>query len=103
MWKNVGGTNVVEKGRKYDSDKLRYDLVPVETHEGLAEVITYGANKYDDDNWKYVEAYKYEAALFRHINAWRKGEKLDDESGLHHLKHALANISFLLYKDLKEK
>ena len=91
------------KGRKYDSDKLRYDLVPVEAHEGLAEVLTYGANKYDDNNWKHVPVYKYEAALFRHLNAWRKGEKCDDESGLHHLKHVLANVTFLLYNDLKKE
>lgn len=90
-------------GVKYDDNKLRYDLVPVEAHEGLAEVLTYGALKYDDDNWKKVPQYRYEAALFRHINAWRKGEVVDSESNIHHLKHALANLSFLLWFDLQKR
>ena len=88
------------KGRKYDDDKLRYDLIPIESLEGLAEVLTYGAKKYDDNNWKYVPVHKYEAALWRHYIAWKKGEKEDNESKLHHLKHCLANISFLLYNDI---
>jgi hypothetical protein len=40
------------------------------------------------------------AALLRHINAWRRGEKCDDESGLHHLAHALCNVAFLLELDI---
>lgn len=89
-------------GMKYDGGKLRYDLVPVEVHEALAEVLTYGANKYADNNWQSVESDRYVAALFRHLNAWRKGEQVDEESGYHHLKHALTNVAFLLYKDLKD-
>lgn len=30
--------------------KLRYDLVPVEAYECVAKGLTYGANKYGDDN-----------------------------------------------------
>ena len=91
-----------KKGIKYDQGKLRYDLVPVEAHEALAEVFTYGASKYGDNNWQGVESDRYIAALFRHINAWRKGERSDLESGLHHLKHALTNIAILLHKDEAE-
>lgn len=86
-------------GKKYDQGKLRYDLVPVEAHEALAEVFTYGAAKYDDNNWQQVESKRYVAALFRHLNAWRKGESHDGESGLHHLKHALTNVAILLWKE----
>ena len=89
----------MEEGKKYDQGKLRYDLVPVEAHEGLAEVFTYGSIKYGDNNWQQVESERYVAALFRHLNAWRKGEKHDEESGYHHLKHALTNVAILLYKD----
>ena len=95
------GKKVLEKGTKYDIGKLRYDLIPAEVLEGLAEVLTYGANKYADDNWKHVPMWKYEAAMFRHINDWRKGLESDEESRLHHLKHALANVAFLLYSDLR--
>ncbi len=86
-------------GIKHDSGKLRYDLVPVEAHEALAEVFTYGSSKYGDNNWQAVESNRYEAALFRHLNAWRKGEKVDSESGISHLKHALTNVAILLHKE----
>ena len=69
--------------------------------EAIAEVMTYGANKYGDNNWQGVETDRYYAALMRHLQAWRKGELVDEESGLHHLKHALCNIAFILSKELE--
>ena len=96
---NIGSMGV---GKKFDTGKLRYDLVPIEALEGLAKVLTYGAEKYDPNNWQHVESDRYVAALFRHIMAWRKGEANDPESGHHHLEHALANVAFLLYKDLND-
>jgi len=39
----------------------------------------------------------------RHLNAWRLGESIDPESGLHHLKHALTNVIFLMWFELKKK
>lgn len=86
-------------GIKDDDGKLRYDLVPVLAHEALAEVFTYGAKKYGDNNWQMVETDRYVAALFRHLNAWRKGEKYDPESSLSHLKHALTNAAILVCKE----
>ena len=84
-------------GIKFDSEKLRYDLIPHEVLEGLAEVLTYGAKKYADNNWKNVDPKRYEAAMFRHYIAFKKGEQNDSESSLHHLKHMLTNAAFLLY------
>ena len=83
---------------KHDNDKLRYDLLSVEWLEGLAEVATYGAKKYDDNTWQTVPDGKkrYTAAAFRHFIAWIKGEQLDSESNLHHLKHAAFNLLMLL-------
>ena len=84
-----------EVGIKYDKEKLRYDLLSPEALEGIVEVLTYGANKYSDDNWKNVSAKRYEAAAFRHIQAYRKGEKIDKESGLGHLYHAISCLIFI--------
>lgn len=91
-------------GRKDDSEKLRYDLMPVEVEEEIVKVLTYGAKKYAENNWKYVERFedRYYAALRRHIAAWRKGEKIDPESGLHHLAHAACCITFLLSKEIED-
>jgi hypothetical protein len=87
---------------KLDDDKLRYELVPVEVEEELAKVLTYGAKKYKANSWQNVEPFndRYYAALRRHVAAWRKGEVIDKESGLHHLSHALTCIAFLLSKEL---
>lgn len=92
-----------EDGIKADKGKIRWGLMPSYCLERIAEVFTYGAIKYEDDNWKYVEKERYVDALFRHIHAWMQGEKNDKESGLHHLAHAGANILFLLWKEREEE
>lgn len=89
-------SNVNMAGMKHDQGKLRYDLCPPEWFEGLAEVMSYGATKYEPNSWQRVEVERYEAALMRHFQAWRKGEVLDAESGLPHLAHAAANSLILM-------
>lgn len=91
----------VEIGRKDDKGKARFDLVEPEFEEAVAEVLTYGADKYAPDSWQHVEdaENRYYASLRRHINAFRKGEKTDPESGLSHLAHAACNIMFLMHFD----
>jgi len=90
-----------EKGVKLDDGKLRFDLIPESAIEGLAEVLTMGARKYTPNGWKTVPdaVNRYYSALFRHLMAWRKGEKIDPESGLSHLKHVMINVAFLLELD----
>ena len=92
-------------GIKYDTGKLRYDLIPVESVEEVVKVITYGAVKYKPNNWQHVENYKdrYYAACQRHLVEWKKGIKIDGESGLRHLAHAACCIIFILYLELKEE
>lgn len=87
------------KGTKFDGEKARWDLVPFAQLEQIVDVITYGSKKYDDDNWKKVQAHRYSAALFRHLNAFMKGESHDEESGHLHLAHAGACLLFLMWHD----
>lgn len=95
---------VVESFMKFDSDKLRYDLVPAEWSEGDAEILTHGAKKYKPDNWREVDDIgRYYAALERHLKEFKKyletGDKsklYDSDSGLHHMKHLRTNAGFLL-------
>lgn len=83
---------------KFDADKLRYDLIPVEATRALAEVLTYGAKKYKPGNWKYCEdTERYIAALMRHLEAHRSGELYDEESGMLHMSHVLTNAAFMMY------
>ena len=44
--------------------------------------------QYDDDRG-------LESALLRHLTAWHNGEKTDEESGLSHLSHVVANAIIL--------
>ncbi len=92
-------------GMKFDTGKLRYDLIPPEALRALADVLTYGAEKYAPDNWKSVPDAKarYTAALYRHLEAWRSGEQTDAESGRHHLAHAITNVAFLIWFEEREK
>lgn len=86
-------------GLKYDTGKLQFSLIPPQTTTALAEVLTFGALKYAPNNWQLVEngEQRYLDALYRHLNAYRLGEDVDPESGLHHLAHALTNVAFLHY------
>lgn len=87
---------------KFDSTKPRLALVPPSLIIGVAKVLTYGAKKYKVNNWrKTPDIESYISALDRHLLAWRSGEELDPESGLHHLEHAACNIAFLI--ELKDK
>jgi len=83
---------------KFDQNKLQYSLIPPIALEALAEVFTYGAIKYEANNWKLNNnKNRIIDALYRHLEAYRSGEIKDNESGLPHLSHAMVNISFLLY------
>jgi hypothetical protein len=88
-----------EAGKKYDSGKLRWDLLPLEIVGEIVRVLTFGANKYTDNGWMLVPEgeKRYFAALLRHIEAYQRGEEADPETGISHLAHAGCNILFLLY------
>ena len=93
-------------GKKYDSDKNRYDLVPANALDEVVKVLTYGAVKYNEDydqeNWRHVDHAKrrYFGALQRHIWAVKRGETHDPETGIHHYAHAMSNLMFLLEMEL---
>jgi len=84
---------------KYDHDKLRYELISPSAMKGMARVLTYGANKYVAHNWKKGTIDRYVGAAYRHMEAWRQGEKIDPESHLPHLEHLITNIMFLIELD----
>lgn len=81
---------------KADVGKPRVDLLSRSALEGTAQVLAFGAGKYDDHNWRKGFAWsRIYAAAIRHLLAWNDGEDIDPESGLHHLDHAAACVMFL--------
>lgn len=92
-------------GKKYDTGKLRWSLLPWGAVEWAVKVLEHGATKYGDNNWQLVEngAKRYNDALIRHTAAIQKGETLDPESGLPHLAHVAVNALFLLHLNFSNK
>ena len=71
------------------AEKPRFDLVPWTAIEEIAQVLTFGAKKYDDNNWRRGARWgRYFRALCSHVFAWWRGENLDPETGYSHLAHA---------------
>lgn len=96
-------------GVKYDSDKVRPDLIFNSMSMALiavAEVATFGAEKYAEDGWLQVPngIKRYTAAMDRH-RLLENQEDADEESGLKHQAHlawnALARLELLLREEKK--
>ena len=89
------------KGIKFDTVKRRWDLMPFAELDDVADILTSGAVKYADDNWKIVpdKEKRYKAALMRHVSAYMQGEKNDKETGKSHLAHAVCCALFLMWGD----
>lgn len=82
---------------KFDKGKPRFGLLPPMALEQVAEVLTFGAEKYAPGNWKLLEDAdaRYFDAAQRHLWAYRRGEVSDPESGLPHLAHAMCCLMFM--------
>lgn len=86
-----------QKGQKL----ARFDLLPGDALEALAEHYGRGAAKYADRNWELgYDWHLCFAAMQRHLWAWWQGEDYDEESTSLHITaatwHALALLTFQL-------
>jgi hypothetical protein len=92
-------------GKKYDKGKPDYSLIPHKAELEVVKALTFGAKKYDRENWRNVPDYynRYYAAARRHLSAVRMGEDLDPETGLHHLSHAICCLYFLLELEIEKR
>lgn len=81
---------------KHDAGKPEMSLIPRESMEGVAAVLSFGKRKYAAHNWRGGFAWSrlLDAAL-RHITSFNNGEDLDPESGLSHIDHAACCLAFL--------
>lgn len=85
------------KAQKFDDDKNRVDLLPPLALQRIAEIFTFGANKYSSWDWsKGLSFSRLYGALLRHVFAWFRGERNDPESGKSHLYHAGCCIMMLI-------
>lgn len=90
---------------KYDSEKPKMHLIPSEVLTSIAEVFTFGAAKYGENNWRHdVDTTSYGrtySSAQRHLNYFWSGEDYDPESGLHHLDHAITQLMILKVQTLE--
>lgn len=93
---------MAEEGKKLDSGKDRWDLLPTDSVRLIVKVLNFGAVKYSDRNWekgmKYGRLY---GALQRHLTAWWEGEDSDPETGISHLAHVGCCVLFLLAYEIR--
>lgn len=83
------------EARKDDAGKPRMDLLPWSGLETVAEVMTFGADKYGERNYQGLDHSRLFAAALRHLSAWWQGEDLDPETELPHIAHAACCVLML--------
>lgn len=79
-------------------------LLPPKAINEVAKVLTFGAQKYDEENWRKLDNLqsRYTSGALRHIFAHIDSETLDTESGLSHLAHAICCLLFKLEIELED-
>jgi hypothetical protein len=93
-----------EASVKHDSGKVPYSYVPLDLLDGTARVLEFGAKKYDRHNFrKGFDPNRLLDAVLRHLtevqNMLRTEntvDGLDNESGLFHGHHAIADLLILV-------
>ena len=93
------------EGVKYDREKPKMNLLPPKAIVEISKVLTFGASKYDAENWRKLDDLqnRYTAGALRHIFAHMDGEELDPETNLSHLAHAMCCLLFKLEIELEER
>ena len=85
--------NGISGGKKI---KTRYELIDPHFIKGLADVLTHGAKKYEDNNWvKCDSLLEYYSACQRHLEDWRMSHDIDEDSGFNHLLNATCCLMFM--------
>lgn len=84
-----------------EKKKPPVELLPAKPLFRVSEVLDFGGQKYGYKSYLTTTTRTgLSAAALRHILKWMNGEELDEESDLHHLAHAAADL--LLALDLIE-
>lgn len=91
-----GKTGLQKKATKHDAGKTPWHLLPHEAVEGMLQVLAFGAEKYEANQWRRgMEWSRLIGAAYRHLTAVLAGQDIDDESGLPHIDHLMCCVAFL--------
>jgi hypothetical protein len=87
---------------RYNTGKPKWSLVHMHSLVPMIRVLEYGALKYAPFNWqKPMKRDEVLDSMQRHLAALIDGKELDDESGLNHIGHIMANAMFYSYHFVK--
>lgn len=91
-----GERKVIPLAMRFNEGKPKLSFIPLSLMEDCSRVFTYGAAKYERDNWKKGDYFNsIMDSTLRHLGKIQEGEYVDEESGLPHLGHVMCNIIFL--------
>lgn len=91
-----------DEGRKDDTGKDPWHLVPWDAVGAIVKILAFGAHKYAPRNWEKGMAWsRCFGALQRHLTAWWMGEKADPETSYSHLWHAGCCVLFLIAFEIR--
>ena len=83
---------------RYNTGKPKWSLVHMHSLVPMIRVLEYGALKYAPFNWqKPMKRDEVLDSMQRHLAALIDGNELDNESGLTHIGHIMANAMFYSY------
>ena len=82
-------------GAQRTDRKPRFDLIPFEFLESVADVLTEGAARYGRCNWKrgqkdfFLDPWNH---AFVHLQKFKEGDRSED-----HLGHLACNVAFMIW------
>ena len=92
----------MEKFKKSDEGKIDFNLITPDFLKEVAEILTKGASEYGKNNWRRCkEPDRFNSAVMRHWNEYRRGVKVDKDSKKSHLAHIVCSLMFLFELDNK--
>lgn len=90
-------------GLRYNSGKVKVELLPPEWELALGIVMTRGAEKYEMRNWERGMSWgTMLGCARRHMLRFALGERHDRDTGCHHLAMAAWNLLALMTYDIRE-
>ena len=88
----------INECKRFNEGKSKWSLVDFDSFSFLVDVLEMGMDKYGYDNWKtgrsFLETWE---SMVRHCFKWKDISTNDEESGLNHLGHIMANVMFLAF------
>lgn len=92
-----------DPAKRFDLGKVRWELLPDDVLEKVAEIYTHGALKYDEENWrKGMQWKRCIGSMKRHTKAFTTGEDIDPDSKCLHLGQIIWNAITLLWYQMEQ-